>query len=32
MQGETQHFWKHSLPKRLKLTEGRINLTFRKIN
>ena len=31
MLGTTQHHWKHSLPKRLKVREPRINLTFRKI-
>jgi alkylated DNA repair dioxygenase AlkB len=31
MAGETQHFWKHQLPKSKKVTSGRINLTFRKI-
>ena len=31
MLGSTQHHWKHSLPKRLKVRESRINLTFRKI-
>ena len=31
MSGSTQHYWKHSLPKRLKVREPRINLTFRKI-
>ena len=31
MRGETQEFWKHALPKRLKLDEGRLNITFRKI-
>ena len=31
MFGSTQHHWKHSLPKRLKVREPRINLTFRKI-
>ena len=31
MLGSTQHYWKHSLPKRLKVREPRINLTFRKI-
>ena len=30
MQGETQHFWKHQLPKQ-KNKGPRINLTFRKI-
>ena len=29
MQGETQHFWHHSLPKMLRVQEARINLTFR---
>ena len=31
MLGSTQHYWKHSLPKRLKVKEPRINLTFRNI-
>ena len=31
MLGSTQHHWKHSLPKRLKVREPRINLTFRNI-
>lgn len=31
MQGETQHFWEHSIPKQSKVCEDRINLTFRKI-
>ena len=31
MSGSTQHYWKHSLPKRLKVREPRVNLTFRKI-
>ena len=31
MLGSTQHHWKHSLPKHLKVREPRINLTFRKI-
>ena len=31
MLGSTQHHWKHSLPKRLKVRDPRINLTFRKI-
>jgi hypothetical protein len=30
MQGETQHFWKHQIPKQ-KNKGPRINLTFRKI-
>ncbi|MEH6471459.1 MAG: alpha-ketoglutarate-dependent dioxygenase AlkB [Halopseudomonas sp.] len=29
MAGTTQQFWQHALPKRLKLTQPRINLTFR---
>ena len=29
MQGETQHFWQHSLPKMLRVQEARMNLTFR---
>ena len=31
MLGSPQHYWKHSLPKRLKVKEPRINLTFRNI-
>ncbi|WP_417887380.1 alpha-ketoglutarate-dependent dioxygenase AlkB family protein [Zunongwangia sp.] len=31
MKGETQHFWKHQLPKTKKKISPRINLTFRKI-
>ncbi|WP_316842300.1 alpha-ketoglutarate-dependent dioxygenase AlkB family protein [Pedobacter gandavensis] len=31
MKGETQHYWEHQLPKTLKVTEPRINLTFRLI-
>lgn len=31
MSGETQRYWQHSLPKRRRVTEPRINLTFRKI-
>lgn len=31
MRGATQTHWQHSLPKRMKLTSGRINLTFRRI-
>lgn len=31
MKGTTQHHWQHSLPKNSKLTEARINLTFRTI-
>jgi alkylated DNA repair dioxygenase AlkB len=29
MQGTTQHFWKHQIPKTSKLIGARINLTFR---
>ncbi len=31
MLGETQHHWKHALPKRLKINEPRMNITFRRI-
>ncbi|NDK56448.1 alpha-ketoglutarate-dependent dioxygenase AlkB family protein [Pontibacter fetidus] len=31
MQGPTQHFWHHAIPKTTKPTGSRINLTFRKI-
>lgn len=31
MQGNTQHYWEHSIPKTKKYNELRINLTFRKI-
>lgn len=31
MKGETQHYWEHRLPKTVKVTEPRINLTFRHI-
>tara|TARA_Y100000996_G_C22390391_1_gene588910 strand:- start:86 stop:709 length:624 start_codon:yes stop_codon:yes gene_type:complete len=31
MLSETQHHWEHSIPKRLKVKNQRINLTFRKI-
>lgn len=31
MQGETQHFWQHEIPKTKKDIGGRINLTFRNI-
>lgn len=31
MQGPLQHFWKHSIPKQLKINQLRVNLTFRKI-
>ena len=29
MKGETQHFWKHQIPKTAKPIPPRINLTFR---
>ena len=29
MKGETQHFWKHQIPKTSKIIRPRINLTFR---
>jgi alkylated DNA repair dioxygenase AlkB len=32
MKGETQTHWLHSLPKSLKVTEPRINLTFRMVS
>ena len=32
MGGELQHFWQHSVPKRRKIDDLRINLTFRTIN
>lgn len=32
MKGELQHFWKHAIPKALKVKEHRINLTFRVIH
>jgi alkylated DNA repair dioxygenase AlkB len=31
MKGELQHFWQHSVPKRVKAKELRFNLTFREI-
>jgi len=31
MGGETQHFWKHALPKQKKIISPRINITFRKV-
>jgi alkylated DNA repair dioxygenase AlkB len=31
MLGETQHYWEHEIPKSAKVTEARINLTFRVI-
>lgn len=32
MKGETQHYWEHRLPKTVKVSEPRINLTFRLIH
>jgi alkylated DNA repair dioxygenase AlkB len=32
MKGELQHHWQHSVPKRKKVKDTRINLTFRAIN
>ncbi|KAF8071471.1 2OG-Fe(II) oxygenase [Lyophyllum atratum] len=31
MQGDTQRFWKHEIPKEPKVKEGRISLTFRQL-
>jgi alkylated DNA repair dioxygenase AlkB len=31
MEEETQHYWKHQIPKTTKPIEARLNLTFRKI-
>jgi alkylated DNA repair dioxygenase AlkB len=31
MQGKTQEYWKHQLPKSKKITQARINLTFRQM-
>lgn len=31
MQGETQHYWEHQIPKSKKINNPRINLTFRKV-
>jgi alkylated DNA repair dioxygenase AlkB len=31
MQGQTQHYWEHSIPKSAKVKDPRINITFRKI-
>lgn len=31
MQGDTQQFWKHEIPKEPKIKEGRISLTFRQL-
>ncbi len=32
MQGETQHFWQHAVPKEKKIKNIRFNLTFRVIH
>lgn len=32
MRGELQHYWVHQVPQQKRITEERINLTFRKIN
>ncbi|GLB37902.1 putative 2OG-Fe(II) oxygenase superfamily protein [Lyophyllum shimeji] len=31
MQGDTQKFWKHEIPKEFKVKDGRISLTFRQL-
>lgn len=31
MQGSTQHYWQHQIPKSSKALDSRINLTFRSI-
>jgi alkylated DNA repair dioxygenase AlkB len=31
MGGEIQHYWKHQVPKQLKIAKDRVNLTFRYI-
>jgi alkylated DNA repair dioxygenase AlkB len=31
MQGDTQRFWRHEIPKEPKIQEGRISLTFRQL-
>jgi alkylated DNA repair dioxygenase AlkB len=31
MKGETQRYWLHQLPKRLRISEPRINVTFRQL-
>ena len=31
MQAQTQHFWQHALPRRKRITQPRVNLTFRLI-
>lgn len=32
MQGTTQKYWKHSIPKEKKIADGRISLTFRQLS
>jgi alkylated DNA repair dioxygenase AlkB len=32
MLGATQHYWLHALPRQLRVSEARINLTFRRIS
>ena len=32
MAGETQHYYKHALPKTQQIVQPRINLTFRNVN
>ena len=32
MSGEIQHYWKHCLPKALRINEPRINITFRQVS
>ena len=32
MSGALQHNWKHEIPKQRKITESRLNITFRRIN
>lgn len=31
MQGALQHYWQHSVPKQTKISQGRLNMTFRHI-
>jgi hypothetical protein len=31
MRGALQHYWEHSVPRRLKVAQSRFNLTFRQI-
>ncbi len=32
MQGKTQHYWRHCVPKQKNCAQARINITFRKVN